>query len=77
MGLSFPSNDGWLFVFGPEAVALPISSSTATPAPQPVLLTDVGAIHSLLTTGLSTALAQRSLVQNAPAGALRDLNDRL
>ena len=77
VGLSFPSNDGWLFVFGPEAVALPISSSTAIPAPQPVLLTDVGAIHSLLTTGLSTALAQRSLVQNAPAGALRDLNDRL
>lgn len=42
-----------------------------------VLLTDVGAIQSLLGTGLVIPLLQRQALQNAASGAIRDLNSRL
>ena len=42
-----------------------------------MLLTDFGAIRSLLGTGLMMPLANRSMVQNAANGALQDLGGRL
>ncbi|MGD9748443.1 MAG: hypothetical protein AB7I98_15585, partial [Verrucomicrobiales bacterium] len=78
-GGSIPDNFALavLYAFAINNLQQAVASGPHRKEEPTVLLTDVGAIHSLLTTGLSTALAQRSLVQNAPAGALRDLNDRL
>lgn len=50
---------------------------TAPPPVLTVLVVDIGAIHSLLTSGLPVALAQRQILLNVADNANRDLNARL
>jgi uncharacterized protein YhjY with autotransporter beta-barrel domain len=59
-------------------VAAPAGGGGGSGKPSgPVLVTDVGAIQSLLGTGLVIPLLQRQALQNAANGAIRDLNSRL
>lgn len=62
--------------FPPPPAATAPRSGPAPPA-APVLLTDAGAIHSLLTSGLQMPRMQRQTLQHAARTATRDLHGRL
>lgn len=53
------------------------SASSITPPVLTLLVVDVGAVHSLLASGLPFALAQRQVLFNVAENANRDLNARL
>jgi uncharacterized protein YhjY with autotransporter beta-barrel domain len=74
--VSVPGDRSPLFSLFGNPVTGP-SGHAAPDEPAPVLLTDAGAINSLLTTGLLMPAVQRQAVQNAASGAIRDLNSRL
>ncbi len=63
-----------VFISAAVIGAIPVAT---TPPVLTVLVVDIGAIHSLLSSGLPVALAQRQILLNVADNANRDLNARL